>query len=78
MKIIPEMMAKLKTCKSADAVLEVAKQEKISLTMEQAEKAFALLKSEDISDEEMNKIIGGMVVSTLSGPLVRCYPPRKK
>jgi len=59
MKVTPQMMAKFENCKSANDVLELAKQENISLTLEQAQKAFDLLQSEDISDEAMEKVTGG-------------------
>jgi len=59
MKVTPQMMAKFEKCKSAEDVLELAKQENVSLTLEQAQKAFDLLHSEDISDEVMAKVTGG-------------------
>jgi len=59
MKVTPQMIAKFEKCKSAENVLELAKQENISLTLEQAQKAFDLLQSEDISDEAMEKVTGG-------------------
>jgi len=59
MKVTPQMMAKLEKCKSAEDILELAKQENVSLTLEQAKNAFELLQSEDISDETMKKVTGG-------------------
>jgi len=40
-------------------ILELAKKENISLTLEQAQKAFDLLQTEDISDEAIEKVTGG-------------------
>jgi len=59
MKVTPQMMTKFEKCKSAEDVLELAKQENISLTLEQAKNAFALLHSEDIPDDVMEKVSGG-------------------
>jgi len=59
MKVTPQMMVKLEKCKSANDVLELAKQENISLTLEQAQKAFELLQSEDVPDEAMENVTGG-------------------
>lgn len=59
MKVTPQMIAKFENCKSAVEVLELAKKENISLTIEQAQKAFDLLQSEDVSDEVMTKVTGG-------------------
>jgi len=59
MKVTPQMMAKFEKCKSTEDVLELAKQENISLTLEQAKNAFELLQSEDISDGTMEKVSGG-------------------
>jgi len=59
MKVTPQMMAKFEKCKSVNDILELAKKENVSLTLEQAQKAFNLLQSEDISDETMAKVTGG-------------------
>jgi len=59
MKVTPEMMVKLENCKSAEKIMELAKQEKISLTKEQAQKLFDLLQSEDVTEEKMKNVFGG-------------------
>jgi len=59
MKVTPQMMSKLEKCKSVNDVLELAKKENISLTLEQAQKAFELMKSEDVPDEVMENVTGG-------------------
>jgi len=49
MKVTSQMMAKLEKCKSVEDLLELAKQENISLPMDQAQKALELLQSESVS-----------------------------
>jgi len=59
MKITPEMMGKFANCKSAEEIMDLAKQEKYSMTTEQSQKLFDLLQSEDMTDEMMEKVSGG-------------------
>ena len=60
MKLTREMMAKAKTAKSMQELLEMAKAENIELSAEEAEKAFEKLnKSGELSDEELDNVSGG-------------------
>jgi len=60
MKVTPEMMAKFEKCKSAEDVLELAKSYNVVINKKQAQDAFDMLKSEDVSDEMLEKVCGGM------------------
>lgn len=63
MKLTKELIEKAKTAKSAEKLLEMAKEENIGLTEEQAAQAYAELhKTGELSDEELNNVAGG------------CYP----
>ncbi len=56
----PEMMEKIKACKSAQELFELAKENGFELSKEEAEKQFAdINKTGDISDEELGNVSGG-------------------
>ena len=60
MNVSKELLEKAKTAKSAEELIEMAKEENIELTVEQAAKAFAELnKSGELSDEELDNVSGG-------------------
>jgi len=65
MKITPEMMAKFEKCKSAEDVLELAKSYNVVINKKQAQDAFEMLKSEELSDEMLEKICGGQAMPVL-------------
>ena len=60
MRFTNEIIEKVKTAKSAEELLEMAKAENIELSAEQAAKAFAELnKAGELSDEELDNAAGG-------------------
>ena len=60
MRFTNEIIEKVKTAKSAEELLAMAKAENIELTEEQAAKAFAeLSKAGELSDEELENAAGG-------------------
>ena len=60
MNISKEFFEKAKTAKSAEELLQMAKEENVELTEEQAAKAFAELnKTGEIADEELDNAAGG-------------------
>ena len=60
MKISKELLEKAKAAKTAEELIEMAKEENIELTAEQAAKAFAELnKTGELSDEELDNVSGG-------------------
>ena len=60
MNITKELLEKAKTAKTAEELIEMAKEENIELTVEQAAKALAELnKSGELSDEELDNVSGG-------------------
>ena len=60
MRFTNEIIEKVKTAKSAEELLAMAKAENIELTEEQAAKAFAELnKTGELSDEELDNVSGG-------------------
>ena len=68
MNISKELIEKAKTAKTAEELLEIAKTENIELTEEEAAKAFAELnKTGELSDEELDNVVGGCGDSNKSG-----------
>ena len=60
MNISKELLEKAKQAKTAEELIEMAKEENIELTVEQATKAFAELnKTGELSDEELDNVAGG-------------------
>ena len=60
MRFTNEIIEKVKTAKSAEELLAMAKAENIELTEAQAAKAFAeLSKNGELSDEELDNVAGG-------------------
>lgn len=60
MNISKELLKKAKTAKSAEELIEMAKEENIELTVEQATKALAKMnKNSELSDEELDNVAGG-------------------
>ena len=60
MNVSKELLEKAKTAKKAEELIEMAKEENIELTVEQAAKAFAELhKAGELSDEELDNVSGG-------------------
>ena len=60
MRFTNEIIEKVKTAKSAEELLAMAKAENIELTEEQASKSFAELnKAGELSDEELENAAGG-------------------
>ncbi len=58
-----EFIAKLKEAKSADEILALAKENGIELDEEKAKELFAELNaSGEISDDELDKVAGGLVM----------------
>ena len=60
MNVSKELLEKAKTAKKAEELIEMAKEENIELTVEQATKALAELhKAGELSDEELDNVSGG-------------------
>ena len=68
MKFSKELIEKAKTAKTAEELLAMAKAENIELTEGQAAKAFAELnKTGELSDEELDNVVGGCAGPYQSG-----------
>ena len=60
MNISKELLEKAKQAKTAEELIEMAKEENIELTVEQATKALAKMnKNSELSDEELDNVAGG-------------------
>ena len=60
MKVNKELLEKAKTAKSVEELLELAKEENIDMTEEEAAKVFVgLHKSGEMSDDELDNVAGG-------------------
>ena len=60
MSISKELLEKAKQAKTAEELIEMAKEENIELTVEQATKALAKMnKNSELSDEELDNVAGG-------------------
>lgn len=61
MKFTKELLDKAKTAESAEKLAEMAKEENIEMTEEEAAKAFAELhKTGELADEELDNVSGGI------------------
>ena len=70
MRFTNEIIEKVKTAKSAEELLAMAKAENIELTAEQAAKAFEKLhKTGELSDEELDNVAGGCGYESGDKPL---------
>ena len=70
MNVSKELLEKAKTAKSAEELIEMAKEENIALTEEEAAKAFEELnKNGELSDEELDNVAGGCGKSPRDGNL---------
>ena len=58
-KVSKEVFLKLTKCKSAQEILDICKENSIDISLEDAEKFFAQLSSEELSLENAEKIAGG-------------------
>ena len=68
MKFSKELIEKAKTAKTAEELLAMAKEESIEMSAEQAAKAFAELnKTGELSDEELDNVVGGCAGPYQSG-----------
>lgn len=59
MKLTAQQMQQLENCSSAEEIMTLAKRANITITLEQAQKAFDLLKSEEVPDDWMVQVTGG-------------------
>ena len=59
LKLNKEILAALENCKDTKDVMALAKTKGIDLNEEQANKVFASTHSEELTDEEMDMIVGG-------------------
>ena len=59
LKLNKEILTALMNCKDAKDVMALAKTKGIDLNEEQAGKVFASTHSEELTDEEMDMIVGG-------------------
>ncbi len=72
-----EMLEKAKTAKSAEELLEMAKEAEIELSEEKAKDIFSRLNSDgELSDEELGAVAGGCGESYPMCPA--CYSPNVK
>ena len=68
MNITKELLEKAKQAKTAEELLAMAKEENVELTEEQSAKAFAELnKTGELSDEELDNVVGGCAGPYQSG-----------
>ena len=55
-----EIFAKLKAAKSAEELVEIAKANGAEITAENAQKLFSQISGGELSDEDLEKIAGGL------------------
>ena len=65
--ISPNLIEKAKTAKSAEELLEIAKENNVEMTAEEADTYFAQLtpKSGELSDDDLDNIAGGACASSV-------------
>ena len=59
LKLNKEILAALENCKNPKEVMALAKTKGINLNEEQAAKLYSATHSEELTDEEMDMIVGG-------------------
>ena len=57
-----EQIEALQNCKDAKAVMALAKEKGIELSEEQAGKLYAALQNDKLTDEDLQKVVGGCLV----------------
>ena len=72
----PELLLKAKTAKNVEALLELAKNEAIEMTAEEAKECFIQLHPPvgEIDDDDLDNVSGGCSDSTPSAPADYGYP----
>ena len=60
LKLNKEILAALENCKDPKEVMALAKTKGIDLNEEQAAKLFACTHNEELTDEELEQVVGGM------------------
>lgn len=58
-KLNQEMICALQNCKNAKEIIALAKTKGIEMSEEQAEKLYAMLQNDKLSDENLKKVTGG-------------------
>lgn len=56
----PELTEQLKACRAADKIRDLAKENGIEMTREEALQAFAFFSSGELQDDELNSVAGGL------------------
>lgn len=69
LKLNKEILTALMNCKDVKEVMALAKTKGINLNEEQAGKVFASTHGEELTDEELDMIVGGLDISWPIGPL---------
>lgn len=64
-----EILAALENCKDAKEVMALAKSRGVDLNEEQANKVFASTHKEELTDEEMDMIVGGCYGASTTRPI---------
>lgn len=61
-KLNQEMISALQKCKDAKAIMSLAKSKGVEISEEEAGKIFDALQNEELTDEELEKVVGGMKI----------------
>ena len=61
---IKELLEKLQAAKTAEELIEMAKAEGMEIPVDKAQEMFAILNSEELSDEDVENIAGGFSINT--------------
>ena len=69
-ELTKEMLAKAMQCKTADELMELAKEEGYDITKDEAEEYFVELSDVELDSEKLKNIAGGIDICYMQCPLV--------
>ena len=69
-ELTKEMLAKAMQCKTADELMELAKEEGYDITKDEAEAYFVELSDVELDSEKLKNIAGGIDICYMQCPLV--------
>ena len=69
-ELTKEMLAKAMKCKTADELMELAKEEGYDITKDEAEAYFVELSDVELDSEKLKNIAGGVDICYMQCPLV--------
>ncbi len=74
MNLTKEQIQEAMACKTADELLALTKSWGVELTLEQAEEYLAKMKANELTEEELAQVAGGLISCWINCPDFTCPP----